>query len=204
MNFMMNFGQNPAIKPAAPRYKTETIKVAKNSRPTLLSRTSSNNVRPGSATKVADNRGRLAVPNLATGTGKKRKERETSGSRSVRKSPNLKVRRSPSQQPLRSDSEDDEDMVPPSSKRVARSASIEPDLKRNLRDQKAFSKADDDQSSECSMIHAADVMMTKRRTKTGEKLCDRKKDEGDVVFLRYPSVRRLERYVFKCKFDSEG
>ncbi|KAJ8069219.1 hypothetical protein OCU04_002885 [Sclerotinia nivalis] len=192
----LNFGQkNLTIKPVVPKYKIETIKVPKQSpRPILPTRTSSNNLRTGApATRVADARGRLAISNSTSGVGKKRKEREISGSRGVGKSSNLKARRSPSQRPLESDSEEDEDIDIPAKR--AKSENVELDLRRSLKDQKAFlSEAADNQGSKCKMIHAADVMMTKHRAKRGEKVCDRKKEEGEAVYLRYPSVRRMERY----------
>ncbi|TGO17880.1 hypothetical protein BTUL_0014g00760 [Botrytis tulipae] len=186
----LNFGLTN-IKPVAPKFKSE--KVPKQ-RPTLSSRTSSNGLRIGTpVSKVTDARGRLAVPSPPPEAGKKRKEREISGSRNTKKSTTLTLRKSPSQQPLTSDSEEDEEVVV-SSKR-AKPENIEPDLKRNLKDKKAFStETDNTQGSTCRMIHAADVMMTKRTAKSGEKVCDRKKEEGDAVLLRYPSVSRRERY----------
>ncbi|KAI9649006.1 Nucleosomal histone H3-Lys79 methylase [Ciborinia camelliae] len=190
MSFM-NFGQkNLTIKPVPRKYKNETITVP---RPTLPSRPSNNNSQTRvPATRVDEARGRLAVSNPPTRAGNKRKEREISGSRGVRKSPNPKTQKNPSQRPLESDSEEDEEIIMPAKR--ARSENMEPDLKRSLRDLKAFlTEADDNQGSKCKMIHAADVMMTKRRAKRGEKVCDRK-EEGDAVFLRYPSVSRKERY----------
>ncbi|ESZ98390.1 hypothetical protein SBOR_1268 [Sclerotinia borealis F-4128] len=190
MSFM-NFGQkNLPIKPKAPKYKTETIKVP---RPTLPSRTSSNNLQArGPATRITDTRGRLAASSLATSAGKKRKESTISGSRGSKISTNIKSRKSPGHRPLESDSEEDEEIGIPA-KRI-KPENVELDLKRSLRDQKAFSTAaDDDQGSESKMIHAADVMMTKRRAKRVEKGFN-SKEEGEAILLRYPSVSRKERY----------
>ncbi|RAL68398.1 hypothetical protein DID88_007129 [Monilinia fructigena] len=177
------------LKPLAPVYKTEKVPA----RPKLPNRTSSNNLRNGAPPpSVSDARGRLAVPSSATGPGKKRKEREISGSRASRKAPNSKIRRSPSHQPLESDSDSDEEVALRAKK--VKSENMEVDLKRTLKDKNAFlAKTDDNQDSEYKMIHAADVMITKRRAKRGEKVGDRK-EEGEVVFLRYPSVSRKERY----------
>ncbi|KAK6611531.1 Histone-lysine N-methyltransferase, H3 lysine-79 specific [Botrytis cinerea] len=176
----LNFGLTN-IKPVAPKFKSE--KVPKQ-RPTLSSRTSSNGLRIGTPT---------SRPKPSPEAGKKRKEREISGSRNTKRNTTLTLRKSPSQQPLTSDSEEDEEIAV-SSKR-AKPENIEPDLKRNLKDKKAFStEPDNTQGSTCRMIHAADVMMTKRTAKSGEKVCDRKKEDGDAVLLRYPSVSRRERY----------
>ncbi|QSZ37179.1 hypothetical protein DSL72_009273 [Monilinia vaccinii-corymbosi] len=179
-----------ALKPLAPVYKTERVPA----RPKLPSRTPSSTLRNGAPpSRVADAGGGMAVSSPATGTGKKRKEREISGGRAPRKAQSSKTRNSSSQRPLESDSDSDEEIAAPTKKVKSENTAL--DLKRSLKDQNAFlTEADDIHDSGCEMIHAADVMITKRRAKRGDKAGDRKKEEGDVVFLRYPSVSRKERY----------
>lgn len=178
------------IKPLIPKYKTETIKIP---RPNLPSRTSSNNnLRNGGGQKVADAcSSEVTVSRSAPVTEKKRKQKEISSSHSPRKDAVSKPRRSPSHQPLESDSDEEEETAIPAKK--VRPEKLEPDFKRRLKNQKAYSTEAAESRESTRMIHAADVMMTKRRESRCESIRDRRNEEGDDVFLRYPSINRKER-----------
>jgi len=99
--------------------------------------------------------------------------------------------KSPAQQRLESDSDDDDVGSPASfdgfaDKRQKVDGPV--DLKRNLRSRKAFSE---DNGGVFEMIHAADIASPTRKSK----LVTAVEEKNVTVELKYPSASQRERYV---------
>lgn len=111
------------------------------------------------------------------------------------------VRKRPSAVPRLCSSSDESDTDTSSfdlrlNKRVKVSASAEPDLKRRVRLEEAFSApgADgDDEDGTVDMVHAANITEVKKASEFTSAFNEDK--EPEVVSLQYPSVSQKEKYV---------
>ncbi|MCJ1480222.1 Nucleosomal histone H3-Lys79 methylase [Schaereria dolodes] len=106
-------------------------------------------------------------------------------------------RASPVEQRIESSSEDSEDEVSVvmARKKTKPNSSVEPDLKRQVRSKKAFSKDDD---GVFTMVHAADIASLESSVKFIP-LFDELPERAEVGF-QYPSASQRERQVMECRF----
>ena len=100
--------------------------------------------------------------------------------------------KSPVQQHLSSDSEDEESVEAPAESYKRQKASRKIDMTRQLRSKQAFSEAD---GGVFEMIHAADVSSVSKKSK----LATIVPTENVTVELKYPSSSQRERHVLELK-----
>jgi H3 lysine-79-specific histone-lysine N-methyltransferase len=174
---MFNFGAkpNPKIAVVPPKIRVEKAPPAKKPQP-LPSKIASKTVqRPQVPTRTSPAKSRSATATPDRLEPRKRK--------AVRQ-------KSPVQQRIESDSDDDDVDSPASfDEPIKRHKSDRPpDLNRKLRSEKAFSEED---GVVFPMIHAADIASTSRKSK----LVTAVEEKNVTVELRYPSASQRERYA---------
>lgn len=187
---MLFGGKKGGVQPVGQKWKTEKITVVKRPSP-LPSRLSSSDVRSATrATTTTTTRtstegtASLRVPSHAYGS-KKRKADSPRSLSPRKKSPVPPI----TPQTHWGDSDEEDEPLQQSNRNKADSVEVDP--KRKLRDLNAFKTAAEGGKRK-KIVHAAEVMMTKRRKASKSEL---KPSDGDIIDLRFPSIARKEKYV---------